>query len=145
MDFQRNPNSNRHSFHSYTQNEHRKKISVIEVACANQRTTLEADTPKINNTGKLGHKILIPTSISFSKVCYWNLLYLLVIIVACIIMSMPLTTIPFHNSIKFSWYWWEPMIPAVLSYTLYDALNSTFHWKIFKLQQLENQYGKKII
>lgn len=54
-----------------------------------------------------GHQLLNPIEKSTIKLFFWDITYLLTILLVCILWSIPVTVIPMTNTIIFPSRWWE--------------------------------------
>ena len=61
---------------------------------------------------------------------YWNGIYLIIILAACIIFTSPLILIPMQDQILHPNYWWQTAYTAHFSYTLSLVLTSFQEFKI---------------
>ena len=101
---------------NFSQDEGGKKLASIEAlnfpTNGNKKSgwtviKTEVNTGGLNNRIKHIDELLSPCFKSNLEVGLWNLFYLLLVNVICIVWSIPVTLIPHHNVIDFPAYWWE--------------------------------------
>ena len=68
--------------------------------------TLDADNEKKTEPDVI-NKPFEPSVEQFSKICGWNIVYLIAIVCKSVLWSFPTTVIPMTNQIEFPEYWWE--------------------------------------
>ena len=82
------------------------KIFVVE--------QIHPEQVRASNQGKYGQELLNPSLKSLTQLFFWDIGYLFIILMACILWSVPITAIPITNLIDFPSYWWEMLINGVL-------------------------------
>ena len=125
---------------NFSQDKGEEKLATIEAlnfptnGNKNSGWTLiktEVNTGGLNNRIKLIDELLNPCFKSNLEVGLWNLFYLLLINVICIIWSVPVTLVPHHNVIDFPAYWWEPILfGAMIFNSLYETLYTISECKL---------------
>ena len=84
------------------QNKRVNRIFVVEEILAEQAR--KTDQPKY------GQELFNLSSKSLSQLMLWNIGYLLAILLACVLWSIPISIIPIINSIIFPSYWWTMIV-----------------------------------
>ena len=83
---------------------------------------------------------------------YFNILYLILIILFCILMSSPLILVPQHDAIKDAKYWYEGIVAVQFSYTIVTTLATMMECKIlfnfnhfFSIKNFGIMYGSLML
>ena len=67
----------------------------------------EQVTENKSKSKKYGNRILKPSFKPFSQLLLSIIGYLLIVLIACVVWSIPVSVIPMTNTIIHPWYWWE--------------------------------------
>ena len=143
MNLQKTSVSEHHSLHNHISldvlNENREEMPDVEGVQTIQLGTLKRHASDTNGSMKHGQDMLLPNATKFSVACFWNSLYLVIVILSSTAMSIPVTLIPLQNAIKFPDYWWEFIIPIAFSSSLYTAINIILECRlIFNLETFKS-------
>ena len=94
------------------------EIMAVEAIGSNDEGNTDPDVTSKN--------LLEPSAKAFSELCRWNMIYLMITVIKCVLWSFPTTVIPMINQIEFPDYWWEWMVNGT---SLCVALNvAMFAW-----------------
>ena len=95
------------STNSLTQNHISKDIKSIEKDETMSIKTLESEIESKTEPDDINNKLFEPSFEKLSKICGWNIVYLIVIVCKSVLWSFPATIIPMTNQIENPEYWWE--------------------------------------
>ena len=120
-------------------NENDENLDVFSESAENsvRMVSIHSDSSSISSSISEKRKQLISRvsdylilTTAFPNVSYWNMIYIIVVLFACVLFSSPLILFPMHDQIENPGYWWETMIHVNLSYTLSSMLVAIYECKI---------------
>ena len=114
-----------------------KQTTIIDFKSKEYIEKTDDKTPQIDNPSwmilPINMAIFLTNTVMTNKyrnISYWNGIYLIIILAACIGFSVPLILIPMQDQIMHPSYWWQTSYTASLSYTLSLVLTSFQEFKI---------------